>query len=472
MKTVFNYIAASAFVCVAQTSNAQEILNGKGSIEHVKIEKINDLMMVSMDIIPNGQWDVKSNRAIVLTPVLDNMESQTKLPTVQILGRNRYLHYLRETQRDAPKSYVYKASVTQAVHYEASVPYEEWMGQSTLTLNEDLCGCCQTLLASNNSELGKHEEAKPFTPVLAYVVPKAEAVKARSESGQAYVTFPVSQSVIKESYLNNKAELQKILNTLSLARNDEDVTVTGMRLKGYASPEGSYQNNERLAKSRTEAVANFIKILLGESQCPISTSYEAENWDGLADYVSKSNLPNKKQLLAIIKSPEFAGNPDGREWKIKSTYPEVYARLLKECYPTLRRTDYWVEFTVRPFNLEEAKNLIATHPQKLSLQEMYNVAQTYEPGSDDYNEVLATAVRMFPQDPTANLNAANSALQRGDVAAAEKYLQKAGDSGESVLARGVLAMLKGDKATAVELLRKAQNMGIKAASANLEQIQR
>lgn len=138
----------------------------------------------------------------------------------------------------------------------------------------------------------------------------------------------------------------------------------------------------------------------------------------------------------------------------------------------MRRTDYWVEFTVRPFNLEEAKNLIATHPQKLSLQEMYNVAQTYEPGSDDYNEVLATAVRMFPQDPTANLNAANSALQRGDVAAAEKYLQKAGDSGESVLARGVLAMLKGDKATAVELLRKAQNMGIKAASANLEQIQR
>ncbi len=472
MKTVFNYIAALAFVCLAQTSNAQEILNGKGSIEHVKIEKKNDLMMVSMDIVPNPDWDVKSNRAIVLSPVLENKEIQTQLPTVQILGRNSYLHYLRNTPKDATKPYVYKASDTKTVHYEASIPYEEWMTQSTLTLKEDLCGCCQTLLASNNSELGKHEESKPFTPVLAYIVPKAEAVKARSESGQAYVTFPVSQSVIKESYLNNKAELQKILNTVSLVRNDEDVTITGMRLKGYASPEGSYQNNERLAKSRTEAVANFIKILLGKLECPISTSHVAENWTGLEAYVRKSNLPNKKQLLAIIKSPEFAGNPDGREWKIKSTYPEEYRRLLNECYPALRRTDYWVEFTVRPFNLEEAKKLIATHPQKLSLQEMYNVAQTYEPGSEAYNEVFATAVRMFPQDPTANLNAANSALQRGDVVTAEKYLQKAGDSGESVLARGVLAMLKGDKTKAVDLIRKAQDMGIKAASANLEQIQK
>lgn len=471
MKTVFNYIAALAFTCVAQSLNAQEILKGKASVEHVKIERKADLMMVSMDIVPNKQWETKSNQTIVLTPVLENMESNAQLPAVQIKGRNSYLHYLRNTSKSSAKSQVYKASDTQAVHYEASVPYQEWMGESTLMLNEDLCGCCKTLLAFNANELAKHSEPRPFTPVLAYIVPKAEAVKNRSESGQAYITFPVSQSIIKESYLNNKTELQKILNTVSQVRNDQDVTITGMRLKGYASPEGSYQNNARLAKSRTEAVADFVKMLLGKNKYPISTSYEAENWAGLEDFVRKSNLPEKKQLLSIIKSSEFAGDPDGREWKIKSTYPEVYRRLLNECYPTLRRTDYWVEFTVRSFNLEEAKKLVGTHPQKLSLQEMYNVAQTYEPGSEAYNEVFATAVRMFPQDAIANLNAANSALQRGDVITAEKYLQKASDSGESVLARGVLAMLKGDKTKAVELMRKAQSMGIKAASANLEQIE-
>ncbi len=472
MKPIFSYIAALAFICTVQSANAQEILRGKASVKHVKIEKKADLMKVSMDIVPNQSWDVKSNQGIVLTPVIENVQDQASLPVVQILGKNRYLHYLRDAKKGEDKSHIYKASKTKTVHYEASVPYQDWMAQSTLMLNEDLCGCCRTSLASNQSVLGNHEEQTAYTPLLAYIVPKAEAVKSRSDSCQAYVTFPVSNTVIYDSYLNNRNELQKILNTLAKVRDDEDATITGMRLKGYASPEGSYSDNEYLAKNRTEAVANYVKALLGASKYPISTSYEPENWAGLEAFVRKSDLPEKNQLLAIINAPEFIGNPDGREWRLKSTYPEAYSRLLKECYPELRRTDFWVEFTVRPFDVEEARELITTQPQKLSLQEMYNLAQTYEPGSEEYNEVFATAVRMFPQDATANLNAANSELQRGDLARAEKYLQKAGDSGESVLARGVLAMLKGDAAKAVELISQAQSMGIKEASVNLEQIRK
>lgn len=472
MKPVFSYVAALAFAVTAQSASGQEILGGKASVNHINIEKRNDLMVVSMDITPNQEWDLKTNRSIVLTPILEDTGSKVLLPAVQILGRNSYLRYLRNTPKSADKSRAYKASDITTVHYEASIPYQEWMAQSTLMLNESLCGCCHTLQTPQNSVLRKHEEQKAFSPVLAYIVPKAEAVKMRNESGQAYVTFPVSKSYINESYLNNREELQKILTTLKKVRNDRDVTITGMTLKGYASPEGNYQANERLAKSRTEAVAAYVKKLADTSKCPVSTSYEAENWAGLEDFVRQSDWVEKKQLLAIINSPEFSDDADGRELKIKTQYPNAYRRLLTECYPALRRTDYRVEFTVRSFNIEEAKRLLSTQPQKLSLQEMYNVAQTYEPGSEDYNEVFATAVRMFPQDATANLNAANSALQRGDVASAEKYLQKAGNSGESILARGVLAVLKGDEATGLDLLRQAQAMGIKAAADNLEQIQK
>ena len=37
---------------------------------------------------------------------------------------------------------------------------------------------------------------------------------------------------------------------------------------------------------------------------------------------------------------------------------------------------------------------------------MYLVAQTYEEGSEDFNEVFHIAVRMYPHDPIANINAA------------------------------------------------------------------
>lgn len=470
MKQRYNHIIIVLLLsCVAVTANAQQILNGDASISNVKSGKIEDRLFVSMDIIPSGEWKVKSDKAVVLTPSIEKDAVVAELPKVRILGRNQYLRYLRNASDYDSKDRIYKASKTGTVHYEVSVPYEKWMDNSEIILEDALCGCRQTLLSQNKNGLSRY--AVPvFRPVLAYVVPEAEAVKVRNESGSAYVTFRVSKTDIDDAYMNNRAELQKILNTVALVLDDKDVTITGMQLKGFASPEGKYQDNERLAKGRTEAVANYIRNLSRGVEYPISTEYVPENWEGLRDFINHSELPEKNELLAIIDTPVYDSNPDAREWKLKSTYPETYKRLLANCYPFLRRTDYKVEYTVRPFSLEEAKALLGTSPQKLSLQEMYNVAQTYTPGSDEYNDVFDTAVRMFPEDETANLNAANSALQRGDVNLARKYIAKAGDGGEAVLARGVLAMMEGDAETAETLLNKAKSMGIEEADANLEQI--
>lgn len=470
MKQVQSYIAALMLVCGVYSASAQQILEGDATISNVKIGKVEDRMFVSMDIIPSGRWNVKSDRAVILTPMIENNDSSVFLPQVRILGRNQYLRHLRNISKDDLGNQIYQAAKTQTIHYEVSLLYDDWMDNSVLILNEDFCGCTQTLLSSNKSLLERY--VKPvFNPVFAYVVPKAESVKSRSESGQAYITFHVSKTYIDDTYLNNREELQKILNTIAIARRDKDITITGMQLKGYASPEGKYQDNERIAKGRTEALANYIRNLTEVTEYSITTSYEAENWKGLKEFIRRSDLSEKDDLLAIIDSPKFADNPDGREWKIKSTYPDTYRWLLTNCYPFLRRTDYRVEYTVRPFNLEEAKKLIGSQPQKLSLQEMYNVAQTYEPGSESYNEVFETAVRMFPADETANLNAANSALQRGDTLLAKKYLAKAGESGEAILARGILAMMEGDTNAATALMLKAQGMGIEEATSNLEQIQ-
>ena len=37
---------------------------------------------------------------------------------------------------------------------------------------------------------------------------------------------------------------------------------------------------------------------------------------------------------------------------------------------------------------------------------------------------MEAAVRVYPDHPDANLNAATSALERGDIEAAEKYMEK------------------------------------------------
>ena len=91
--------------------------------------------------------------------------------------------------------------------------------------------------------------------------------------------------------------------------------------------------------------------------------------------------------------------------------------------------------------MEEAKQIMKTRPQLLSLNELFMVAQTYEVGSMEFNEVMELAVRMYPEDETANLNAAIIRLNNGDADAAKPYLDRAGDSKEADTARKAYEMM-------------------------------
>lgn len=58
--------------------------------------------------------------------------------------------------------------------------------------------------------------------------------------------------------------------------------------------------------------------------------------------------------------------------------------------------------------------------------------------------MFEVAVRLYPDDPVANLNAAFTAMRFGDLGNAGRYLAKAGDSTSAVYARGIFAAMQGD----------------------------
>lgn len=146
--------------------------------------------------------------------------------------------------------------------------------------------------------------------------------------------------------------------------------------------------------------------------------------------------------------------------------------MLQHFYPALRHTDYRIDYNIRTFSdVEEIKRIMEERPQKLSLNEFYLVAGKYEPGTDEFTDVFETAVRMFPNDEVANLNAANAAIRRDDFAAARRYLNKAGDSAEAVYARGALAVREKDYDTAHRYLETARDMGLEKAAATLKELE-
>lgn len=77
---------------------------------------------------------------------------------------------------------------------------------------------------------------------------------------------------------------------------------------------------------------------------------------------------------------------------------------------------------------------------------------------------------MYPNDPVANLNAANAAMQRKDYVSAVRYLEKAGSEPQAVYARGALAFLQEDYAGAEAIMKEALAAGIPQAQDVLNEI--
>lgn len=426
----------------------------------VRMQHAGEQLVVTFDLVLDSV-DVPSNQRYVYTPALRGRGEERLMGQVVVNGRKQQVMYERADHRRYPEATVAvrrESHEPQRVTYTATLPYEPWMENADLALYEDLCGCGD-LLERARTVVGRRR-----APKLAFIRPEARP-KSYNLSGSAYLDFPVDRTELHPDYRNNPAELQKIINTINVVKEDPNASITAIDIHGYASPESPWDHNAMLAEGRAATLKDYVSRLMQLNPALFTVSTTPEDWAGLRRRVETSTLTHRDEILAIIDDARY--EPDAREWKIKSTYPEEYGYMLREWYPALRHSDYTVTYTVRPFSVEEAKALLHTKPQQLSQEEMYQVAQTYAPGSREFNEVFEVAVRMFPNDTTANLNAACAALSEGDTEAAKRYLAKAGRSPYALNAMGVIAMREGREAEARALFGQAAAAGLQEAKDNL-----
>lgn len=471
--TIFNGLIALALGSMTfQEVQAQDMMQQGGPIqvscENVSLVKNGELMTAEMNI-DLSNLNVKSNQAAIFTPMIVNGKDTLQLHSIGVYGRTRWYQFERNALKPisgANETSMRSNNHPQAVAYAESVVYQEWMNGSELILQRKDYGCCGALDDMNQIAALTKYKVVTYEPTFRFQTALAEGVKTRELSGRAYVDFPVNQTVIYPDYRRNSIEIAKIVATIDSVRNDKDITVESLSIKGFASPEGSYSNNIRLAKGRTEALKQYVQQLYSFPYDFIQTAYEPEDWEGLRDYVESSNIPNKSAILSIIDSDL---EPDPKNTKIQKDFPEQYSYLLATVYPGLRHSDYKIEYTIRNFtDVAEIAEILKTQPSKLSLDEMYLLASTLEPGTEAYNEVMEVAVRMYPSDETAILNAAAAAMQRGELTTAERYLSKAGDGAEALYARGVLAGMRKDFDKAINFMEQSISKGNQAARSEIE----
>ena len=471
-----NKIFIIAMLCLVslftiETASAkEETINNDIRFQNVRITPVGDNMMIEMEIVLDD-LKIKSNRSMVFTPMIESWDgdlSQMAQP-IMITGRKQHIYYLRNNSKsNYPNAIEYRRNKNkpQTVQYTSMVPYQSWMDSYRLNLIEDLCGCGRVI--DNGSEELMEHMPLPTTAFFAYVVPEMEAVKARSIEGKAYLDFPVNQTVIYPDYRRNPEELSIILQTINTVKEDKNISITGINIHGYASPEGSYANNERLAKGRAEALKEYVRRLYNFPNDIFTVESTPEDWVGLRNWIIENKVANAEQLVAIIDSDK---QPDAKEQEIKRTYPAIYSQLLQECYPGLRHSDYVVNYVIRPFTIDEAKEIILVNPSQLSLYEVYQIANSYEKGSPEQIQTLITAAALFPENAEANLNAANALVEAGDINTATHFLDRSGDLPQAQMLRGIILMKQGEINTARSLFLEAEKAGIPEATDNLKLIE-
>lgn len=471
MKKLYTLIYMLGCTSFLYAQNPEE---GTFLVKEKNAERVGEDLVITMkaDI---SSMQLSRNQSLVCTPLVESGDSVRALAPIIINGKVRHILYERMERTGKKELEIRRYNDTeQQVDYLARTPYADWMEKADVTLVMDDCGCGWKALSQNRDKLFALNFAEPVVidPMLVYVKPAPEEVKARHLDGSAYLDFPVNQITINPDYRNNSAELKKIQQTIEAVKNDPYATITSLSIKGYASPEGTYKGNAYLAENRAKALLNYVKDHYDLSGVELTVDFEPEDWEGLEAAVEKGNLPDKEELLAIIRADEPA-DWDAREWKLKSLNGgSSYKILLRDVYPSLRHSDYRVNYHIRNFSVDEAKQIIQSDPSKLSLNEMFLVAETYETGSEPFNEVFEVAVRMYPDDPVSNLNAAISAINTRQLDKAKRYLAKATDCPEKQLAEASILMLEGKTDEARTLLESLQNEpNLKEAIAkNLEMI--
>lgn len=460
---------------------AQENYTDQLLVENLTISKEADITDISMDV-NFSNLKLNRNEMIIITPVIVSPEKDNKveLEPFTIIGKvrnkvlNRSYNSIGKVVLNYPEEnkVVRRNGKDQSIQYTTSLPFEEWQRDAQLILKTEVIGCADCLDNEPDMLLSDRMLPERFVPEYSYkyIVPEVEGIKQRSETYSAHINFIVGESRLLLEYKNNKEVFIKVGQVINDFKIDKDLTISSFTITGYASPEATVQTNMLLSQQRAEG---FAKYLADKYELPLNqftVNWVGEDWEGLRKAVEASNYANKNQIIDIIDN---VADLDVRETRIIALDNGVtYRKLYNQFYPPLRRIDYAINYVSRPFEVEEAAELIKTRPNLLSLNEMFLVANTFPEGSKEYNQVFEIAAKTFPESDIANINVAVQELRNNETDQAIARLGQFTDNPDALNLLGIAYANKELYDKAQEYLNQAIAKGNKGAEHNMQQLKR
>lgn len=271
-----------------------------------------------------------------------------------------------------------------------------------------------------------------------------------NEKYAADIMFLINQANIRANQLNTDAmvELRKeILSTVG----DTARILNEINIQSYASPDGTIQINERLAFQREQNTQAYVEGQLQKDKISefgdLTAQFTAEDWEGFRELVQKSNIQDKELILSVLSMYK---DPEEREREIRNL-ASVFEQLADQILPQLRYSRITATISVIGKSDAEIRNLAATNPQALNIEELLYAATLTDDNSVRL-KIYQDATRQFPNDYRTWNDLGAAQYVAGDYAAAKASFQKAaslaGDNKQPAMNLGLIDMLNGDYAKA------------------------
>ena len=286
----------------------------------------------------------------------------------------------------------------------------------------------------------------------------------------ANIKFLIQQANLRSSELKNNS-VKEFVNLLNkIQQEKETLALKNVEVSAYASPDGGFDLNDKLANKRQNNTEAYVKQQLKKTKntgANVDAKYTAQDWDGFQELVKVSNIQDKDVILRVLSMYK---DPEEREQQIKNM-SSVFRELADGILPQLRRSRMTINYEVIGRSDEQIQDQYKSDASKLSLEELlYNAALTNNVAEKE--EIFKTTTKLFPNDARAYNNLATLAYQRGDYSAAKSYAEKAlaidSKNADAKANLGLVALAEGDVAKAENLISQASGASnIQEALGNL-----
>ena len=247
--------------------------------------------------------------------------------------------------------------------------------------------------------------------------------RIQSQKLDASVKFLVNQAILRQSELQNNS-VQEFVRLLKKINEDrgEKLSIKNVEVEAFASPEGGFAYNDRLAEKRQDASEEYVQKTLKDTKvdADVDARYTAQDWEGFQQLVQASNIQDKDVILRVLSMYK---DPEEREQQIRNM-SEAFRELADGILPELRRARMTINYDIVGRSDDQIKEQYATDATKLSVEEMLYAASLTD-NVKEKEDIYQKTAKYWDRDYRALNNLAALAFNKGDENQAQRYLQQA-----------------------------------------------